>query len=457
MNIIIVGCGKVGSTLAEHLSMEGNDITVIDRKYEVVQRLSNKLDIMGMAGSGSSYNVQLEAGVEDADLLIAVTGSDELNLLCCLIAKKAGDCQTIARVRNPEYNKEIQYLKEELGLAMVINPEHAAALEIARLLRFPSAIQIETFAKGRVELLKFKIQPGSILHNMEILEITTKLRCDVLVCTVERGEEVTIPGGNYVLQEKDVVSIIAEHKLANQFFKRIKLQTNRAKDAMIIGGSKLAFYLGNLLHTMGIEVKIIEKDKNRCEELSELLPKATIICGDGVDQNLLMEEGLMYTNAFVTLTNMDEENIILSLFARSKADMKVVTKINSISFNEVINSLDLDSIVYPKYVTAEYIVRYVRAMKNSIGSNVETLHRLADDKVEALEFCIRENAPVLNTTLEELQLKDNLLIGCIYRKGKILIPKGQDKIMRGDTVVVVTTNTGLNDISDILDERKMKE
>lgn len=457
MNIIIVGCGKVGSTLAEHLSMEGNDITVIDRKYEVVQRLSNKLDIMGMAGSGSSYNVQLEAGVEDADLLIAVTGSDELNLLCCLIAKKAGDCQTIARVRNPEYNKEIQYLKEELGLAMVINPEHAAALEIARLLRFPSAIQIETFAKGRVELLKFKIQPGSILHNMEILEITTKLRCDVLVCTVERGEEVTIPGGNYVLQEKDVVSIIAEHKLANQFFKRIKLQTNQAKDAMIIGGSKLAFYLGNLLHTMGIEVKIIEKDKNRCEELSELLPKATIICGDGVDQNLLMEEGLMHTDAFVTLTNMDEENIILSLFARSKADMKVVTKINSISFNEVINSLDLDSIVYPKYVTAEYIVRYVRAMKNSIGSNVETLHRLADDKVEALEFCIRENAPVLNTTLEELQLKDNLLIGCIYRKGKILIPKGQDKIMRGDTVVVVTTNTGLNDISDILDERKMKE
>jgi len=344
-----------------------------------------------------------------------------------------------------------------LGLAMVINPEHAAALEIARLLRFPSAIQIETFAKGRVELLKFKIQPGSILHNMEILEITTKLRCDVLVCTVERGEEVTIPGGNYVLQEKDVVSIIAEHKLANQFFKRIKLQTNRAKDAMIIGGSKLAFYLGNLLHTMGIEVKIIEKDKNRCEELSELLPKATIICGDGVDQNLLMEEGLMYTDAFVTLTNMDEENIILSLFARSKADMKVVTKINSISFNEVINSLDLDSIVYPKYVTAEYIVRYVRAMKNSIGSNVETLHRLADDKVEALEFCIRENAPVLNITLEELQLKDNLLIGCIYRKGKILIPKGQDKIMWGDTVVVVTTNTGLNDISDILDERKMKE
>jgi len=457
MNIIIVGCGKVGSTLAEHLSMEGNDITVIDRKYEVVQRLSNKLDIMGMAGSGSSFNVQLEAGVEDADLLIAVTGSDELNLLCCLIAKKAGDCQTIARVRNPEYNKEIQYLKEELGLAMVINPEHAAALEIARLLRFPSAIQIETFAKGRVELLKFKIQPGSILHNMEILEITTKLRCDVLVCTVERGEEVTIPGGNYVLQEKDVVSIIAEHKLANQFFKRIKLQTNQAKDAMIIGGSKLAFYLGNLLHTMGIEVKIIEKDKNRCEELSELLPKATIICGDGVDQNLLMEEGLMHTDAFVTLTNMDEENIILSLFARSKADMKVVTKINSISFNEVINSLDLDSIVYPKYVTAEYIVRYVRAMKNSIGSNVETLHRLADDKVEALEFCIRENAPVLNTTLEELQLKDNLLIGCIYRKGKILIPKGQDKIMRGDTVVVVTTNTGLNDISDILDERKMKE
>lgn len=395
MQIIIVGCGKVGTTLTEQLSKEGNDVTVIDRRYKVVQSISNKFDVMGLAGSGSSYSMQLEAGVEEADLLIAVTGSDEVNLLCCLIAKKAGGCQTIARVRNPEYSKEIQYLKEELGLAMVINPEYASAMEMARLLRFPSAIKIEPFAKGRVELLKFKIQPGGVLHGMKILDMSSRLRCDVLVCAVERGEEVFIPGGDFVLQEKDVVSIIANFKSASQFFKAIKLHTGQARDAMIVGGSKMAFYLGQMLLKMGINIRIIEKNDKRCEELSELLPKATIICGDGIDQNLLMEEGMSKTDAFITLTNMDEENILLSLFARSQADMKVITKIDRISFKQVINKLDLDSIICPKNVTAEYIVRYVRAMKNSIGSNVETLYHLVEDRVEALEFCIRENAPVL--------------------------------------------------------------
>ena len=451
MKIIIVGCGKVGATLAEQLSREGNDVTIIDRRYTVVQKLSNEFDIMGVVGSGSNHNVLEEAGIEEAELLIAVTGSDELNLLCCLIAKKAGNCQTVARVRNPDFNHEIQYIKEELGLAMVINPEYAAAAEMARILRFPSAIKIETFAKGRVEVLKFRVPEGSVLHNTTVSEITTKLRCsEVLVCTVERGDEATIPSGNFVLQERDIVSIVAPPKASANFFKKIKIQTNQVRDTMIIGGGKITFYLANQLLSMGIDVKIIDKDRARCEELSELLPRATVINGDGVDKTLLMEEGLMGTDALVTLTNMDEENILLSLFARSKGNMKVITKINSIAFDEVINKLDLDSIIYPKYVTAEYIVRFVRAMKNSIGSNVETLHHLVDDKVEALEFCIRENAPVLNTTLEELQLKDNLLIGSINRNGEIITPKGPDMLKMGDTVVVITTNTGLNDISDIL-------
>lgn len=452
MKIIIVGAGKVGDTLAEQLSGEDNDVTVVDRDYAAVQAISNEYDIMGIVGSGTDHSVLEEAGVEKADILIAVTGSDEMNMLTCLIAKKAGNCQTIARVRNPEYNREIRYIKEELGLAMVINPEFAAAMEIARILRFPSAIKIETFAKDRVEALKFRVSEGSVLHNMTVSEITTRLHCDeVLVCTVERGDKAIIPDGNFVMQEKDVISVIASPKRASQFFKKIKVQTNQVRDTMIVGGGKVTFYLAKLLLSMGIDVKIIENNRERCEHLSDLLPQATIICGDGVDQALLMEEGLMKTDSFVTLTNMDEENILLSLFARNKHNkMKVITKINSTAFDEVINKLDLDSIIYPKYVTAEHIVRFVRAMKNSIGSNVETLHHLVDNKVEALEFCIRENAPVLNVPLEKLRLKDNLLIGCISRGRKIITPKGQDMLMLGDTVVVITTNKGLNDISDIL-------
>ena len=354
MNIIIVGCGKVGDTLAEQLSGEDNDVTVIDRDYSAVQALAEKYDIMGIVGSGTDHNVLKEAGVENSDLLIAVTGSDERNLLCCLIAKKAGNCQTIARVRNPEFNRQIRYIKEELGLAMVINPEYAAAKEISRILGFPSAIKIETFAKGRAEVLKFRIPPDSLLDNLRVSEITTKLHCnEVLICTVERGEQVIIPDGNFTLKEKDIVSIVASPKKAKQFFKAIKIQTNQVKDAIIIGGGKITFYLAQQLLAMGIDVKIIEINRTRCEELSELLPQATVICGDGVNKELLMEEGLTRADSFVTLTNMDEENILLSLFAKSKNDnMNIITKINSIDFYEVINNLDLDSIIYPKHVTA---------------------------------------------------------------------------------------------------------
>ncbi|MDY3920415.1 MAG: Trk system potassium transporter TrkA [Candidatus Limivivens sp.] len=452
MDIIIVGCGKVGSTLAEQLSKENNDITVIDPNYEVVQDLSNELDIMGVVGSGSNHKILQEAGIEKADLLIAVTGSDELNLLCCLIAKKAGNCQTIARVRNPEYSKESGYIKEELGLAMVINPELASAAEMARILRFPSAIKIETFAKGRVELLKFRIPQGSILHRMEVREILTKLHFDVLVCTVEREGEVVIPTGTFELREKDVVSIIALPKTAAQFFKKIKVQTNQVRDTIIVGGSKLAYYLTELLLHMGIDVKIIEKDRKRCEELSESLPKATVICADAVEQNMLIEEGLLNTDSFVTLTNMDEENVLLSLFARKRTNAKIITKINGMAFDEVISTLDLDSIVYPKYVTSENIIGFVRAMKNSIGSNVETLYRLVGDRVEALEFKVVKKDPMLETPLEKLRLRENLLVACIYRDGKMIIPRGQDVMKAGDSVIIVTTNQGLKDLTDILDE-----
>lgn len=450
MQIIIVGCGKVGSTLTEQLSLEGHNITVIDTDGQKVETNSNLYDVMGVIGNGAIYSTQKEAGIEEADLLIAVTGSDELNLLCCLIAKKAGNCQTIARVRNPSYSQEIGFIKEELGLSMIINPELASAVEMARILRFPSAIHIDTFAKGRVELLTFKIRPETNLHNMKIMEISTQLRCDVLICAVERNGEITIPSGNFVLQNKDVVSFVAAPRKASQFFRTIGVDTHRVKNTMIAGGGTIAYYLAKQLLALNIETTIIDINKERCETLSDLLPKATIIYGDAADQNLLMEEGLGSVEAFAALTNMDEENILLSLFARAKSNAKLIAKINRISFKEVIQSMDLGTIVSPKYITANSILQYVRAMQNSIGSNIETLYKIIDNRAEALEFSIKEQSPVVGVPLEALNLKPNLLLCCINRGGKIIIPRGQDRIQLGDTVIVVTTNSGLHDIQDIL-------
>lgn len=450
MRIIIVGCGNVGMTLAEQLSKEGHNITIIDTNDRQVQNAANTFDVMGIEGNGASFSIQAEAGIEDADLLVAVTGSDELNLLCCLIAKKAGGCHTIARVRNPVYSREIGYIKEELGLSMIINPEYAAAMEMGRVLKFPSAVKIDTFAKGRIELIRYRIPEESILHNMALKDIPAVLRCDVLVCVAERGEEVVIPDGNFVLQARDTISIVASAQNAVKFFKKMGAATTRAKNAMIIGGGETAFYLAKQLISMGVSVKIIEKDKKRCEELCELLPQALIIYGDGTDRELLLEEGMVHAEAFVTLTNFDEENIMLSLFAKSMSKAKLITQVHRIAYDEIINELELGTVIYPKYITAENIIQYVRAMQNSIGSNIETLYRLNDNKVEAMEFVVKEDSPVVGIPLQQMNLKENILICCINHKGNIITPKGQSVISVGDTVVIVTIITGLHDIKDIL-------
>lgn len=451
MNIIIAGCGKVGQTLAEQLSREDDyNVTVVDPKHSVVEDLVGQFDIMGVCGSGTSIETLSEAGIKEADILIAVTGSDEINLLTCLIAKKSGNCQTIARVRKPEYSKEIGLFKEDLGLALIINPEQTAAAEIARLLRFPSAIQIDTFAKGRVEILKFKIPQSSPLDGLKIADISSKLNADILVCGVERGDRAVIPGGDFILKSGDLISIVSSYKSGGLFLKKIGIKTNRVKDTMIVGGGATAYYLASFLLQTGIDVKIVEQNPERCEELCRLLPKAAIINGDGSQNRVLLEEGLEYCDSFVSLTNIDEENILLSLYAKSKSKGKVITKINRISYDEVIGSLDLDTTIYPKDITAEYIVRFVRAKNNSIGSNIETMHMILEGKAEALEFRIKENSPISNKPIEKLNLKNNILITCINRGGKITIPKGQDIILPGDTVIVVTTNTGYKDIRDIL-------
>lgn len=450
MHIIIVGCGKVGRTLAEQLQEEDIDLTVIDTVEKTVNDVTEGIDAMGIVGNGASINTLMEAGINTADILIAVTASDELNLLCCLIAQKTGSCQTIARVRNPIYSQEIGFIKEKLGISMIINPEYAAAQEISRLLRFPAAIKIDPFSKGKVELLKFKVLPEFDLDGMSISRITEKFRCDILFCAVENKEELSIPGGNHVIHNGDFVSIIATPQNTALFFKKIGLKTNQVKNCLIIGGGTISYYLAKALSDARISVKIIEQKTERCEFLSDLLPDTTIINGDGTDRALLLEEGLETAESFVTLTNFDEENIFLSLFAKNISNAKLVAKVNRLPYMDVIDQLDLGSVIYPKYITSDSILRYVRAMQNTIGSNVETLYHILDNQAEALEFAIHDTSPVVGVPLADLNLKKNLLVCCLIRDGQIRIPRGQDCIQIGDNVIIATTHKGLNDICDIL-------
>ena len=451
MHIIIVGCGKVGHTLTEQLSAEGHNLVVVDRNPQIVREVSDDLDVMGVVGNGASVNVLKEAGIEKTDLIIAVTASDELNLLCCIIGKRAsGGCLTIARVRDPLYYKEIPFIKEQMGLSMIINPELTTAMEIARLLRFPSAIKIDTFAKGRAELLTIKLRSSFGLGGRTVEQIVGELHSKVLICAVERGDDVFIPNGSFVLQDGDSVSIMATPQEAASFFRKIGLGTRRVNSTLIVGGGTIAVYLARQLLEMGIDVHIVEVKPERCRELSEELPQATILNGNGSDQQMLLDAGLSTTESFVAITNMDEENLLLALYAKQHSKAKLVVKVNRISFYDVIESMDLGSVIYPKYLTADYIVQYVRATQNSIGSNVETLYNILDSRAEALEFYVRSESEITAHPLAELNLKSNLLIGCINRRGKVIFPRGKDRIQVGDSVIVVTTNKGFHDIRDIL-------
>ncbi|MCJ7857070.1 Trk system potassium transporter TrkA [Lachnospiraceae bacterium NSJ-143] len=449
MKIIVVGFGKVGYVLTDQLNDEGHDLTVIDTNESRMQYAISQLDIQAITGNGTSYLTQMEAGIQDSDLLIAVTDHDEINLLSCLIAKKAGNCHTIARVRNPEYFKEINFIKEELGLSMSINPELAAAMEIAHLIQIPSAMEIDTFARGRVNLIKFRIPPCSPILNVRVSENPLLKEC--LLCVVQRRDKsIVIPDGNTVLTEGDIISVIIPLSRVFKFFSSIGIKTRPIRDVLIVGGSTIAYYLAVTLIRSRIKVKIIEQKKSRCDELSALLPEAMIICGDASNRGVLDEEGIKSTDAFVSLTNLDEENIMLSLYANKVSSAKIITKINKIDFEEVISDMPIGSIICPKNITAEGIIQYVRSMQNSFGSNVETLYRMMDNRVEALEFVVREESPVTNIPLMDLNLKENLIICCINRSGRIITPSGKDIIRKGDSVVVVTTKRGLNDIRDII-------
>ena len=454
MNIIIVGCGKVGCTLVEALSIENHNIVVIDSRPEKVSALTDTVDVMGIVGNGVSHTTLKQAGIETADLLIAVTGSDEENLLCCVIAKKSGHCQTIARIRNPIYNEEKDFLQKEFGLSMIINPELTAANEIAKVFQFPSAIRVDTFAKGRVELLHFKIENNSPLCGLKLSKFHATLHCnDILVCTIARNsEEVIIPNGDFEFAANDIVSIVAKRRDAIDFFRKIGIVKNRVGNAILAGGGKVSYYLAKSLLASGIRVTIIEVDRERCDILSELLPHATVICGDATDQNLLLQEGLEDAQGFAALAGLDEENILLSLYANDVSNAKTVTKINRINFHSVINELNLGSIIYPRIITSDYILKYARSTYNSKDSNVETLYKLANGKAEALEFIIKADSAVAGIPLADLHFRKNTLICCIYRNGKVIIPSGQDIMMAGDSVLVVLSGYRISDIKEILED-----
>ena len=438
MQIIIVGCGKVGYTLVQQLSGEAHNSVVVDIKEDRVRSITDELDAMGVIGNGTSFQTLLEAGIKHADLLIAVTNSDEQNLLCCVIAKKAGNCKTIARVRNPIYNTELEFLRKELGLAMIINPELASASEIARIFQFPSAIKIDTFAKGRIEMLHFKITEDCKLNNYGLIHIRTTLKCEVLVCTVTRGDRVIIPRGDFIFKEGDMVAIVATPSNANDFFRKIGINIGRIHTAMLVGGGRVAHYLGEILLSAGIHIKIIDDDLERCKFLTEELPGASVIFGDRSSQQLLMSEGMTEMDALVTLSADDELNVITSLYGAAIKVPHVVTRVNHLDTGGMLDSLDIGSLVSPKELCSTNIVQYVRAMQNQTGAAV-TLHRIAGGKAEALEFVIGDDAMNVNVPLKDFRLRKNIILACITRNGDTIIPDGNSTFHLGDTVIIVNT------------------
>ncbi|RHM73610.1 Trk system potassium transporter TrkA [Mediterraneibacter gnavus] len=453
MKIVIIGDGKVGYKLAKQLSSEKYDIILIDNNEEKLRKSIERIDVFCVAGEGGSVEVQQRADVPHADLVIACTSTDECNMLSCLIARRLGARHTIARVRNPIYYKQIDFLKKDLHLSMVVNPELIVAGDITRLLLFPDASKVETFVKGRVELVEFPIHCGK-LEGLSLSELYARFQVQVLVCAVESGETVLIPDGDYILKAGDKLHIAASHQNMEQFFKKIALRKEKIKNAMICGGGRVAYYLASQLCNLGMNVKIIERNRERCEELCELLPKATIINGDATEHDLLIEEGIEKTDAFIALTGMDEENIIMSLFASKQSVSKVIVKINEDRRAMMIDELGLDSIVSAKTATADAILGYVRARRNSqCSANVETMYQLLDGRVEALEFIIKSENAYTGVPLKDLNLKVNNIIACIARGRKIIIPNGDDSIQVGDSVVIITMTKQIRDLDDILVKR----
>lgn len=449
MKIVILGVGKVGATLTESFCAEGHEVCVIDRIEEKVAEMVNKYDSDGMVGNGLSSSVLKEAGVCEADYFIASTSGDERNILCCVLAKKLGAKHTIARVRDPQYFDEVESLRDYLGLDVVFNPERRAALDIVKILKFPSAKSVDDFAGGKALLVKFDVKKDNPLVGKSLMEINGEYKGKVLFGVIERGNKAFIPKGDFVIQKDDSIYIIAPEEEITDFSKRLKIFKHKAKNVYIIGGSKVAVYLASELNKAGVSVTVIERNKEKCTELSETLPRITVIQGDGSDRDMLKEEGLFGADACVTLTGLDEENIIISLYAIQQNDIKTVTKVDRSSITDMIKTLGLDSIVSPRTSIANYIIGYVRARQSEDSEGLCSLYKLTD-KVEAVEFNVNGDFKGLDVPLKNLKLKKNTLIGGIVRKGEFIIPNGETSFTCGDKVIIVTQENKIVEVNDIL-------
>ncbi len=450
MKIIIIGDGKVGYSLAETLSKEDNDVTIIDKNPEALKKASEYLDVMCIRGNGVSTSILLEAGVKEADLLIAATTSDEMNMVCCLTAKKLGASHTIARIRDPEYANELSDIKRELGLDMVINPEQAAAAEIARLLRFPSAVNIEPFAKGKVELVELLATPDMPIVGMKLKNIPERISCGVLIGAVIREEQMIIPNGDFEIRQGDTLYIIGRPSNVFNFCKQIGRCTLKIRNVMVVGGGRVAYYLAQALKLTDMKVKIIEINRDRCLQLSEILPDTLIINGDGTDSNFLQSENLGDMDALVSVTGRDEDNLLTALSAKQSGVGKVVAKITRISSPQIFKNMGIDNLINPKVITTNSILRYVRGLKNAMGVTIETLYRIIDGKAEAVEFIANGNDKVLNIPLKKMKLVKGVLVAAIVRKNETIIPHGNDVIKQGDSVILITQNNQFSELNQIL-------
>lgn len=448
MQIVIIGLGTIGRTILKSLADERHIITIIDENKEKIENLIEKYDVQGVVGNGACMDIQKEAGVSDADLVIVLTRSDELNILACLVAKKIGAKNTIARVRNPDYRKQVSKMKEDLGIAMIVNPEREAANEIFSLINLPSIVQIEHFAKGKVSLVEIIAEKGCSLVGESLISLGKKLTTKVLICAVQRGNDVIIPSGNFKIEEGDKIHFTADAETLGDFLTEVNLFKSPFKNVMIVGGSRIGYYLANALTKKKYFVKLIENNISTAKELAEALPKVTIICGNGTQHDLLLEEGLESMDVFVSLTDIDEENMIVSMFARKMNVKKAITKIKNDDLYGMLDELGINNNVSPKHIVAGRIISYIRALANARGSNVLNMYQLVNNQIEALEFSARRHEQIYDKPLKNLNIKEGCLIASIIRENEVIIPNGNSEIKLGDNVIVVTKHKNFNDLTD---------
>ncbi|MCL2401515.1 MAG: Trk system potassium transporter TrkA [Oscillospiraceae bacterium] len=453
MRILIVGNGKVGYTLAESLASEKHDITVIDKDYDALSSAAERLDVMHLKGNGASISTLKQAGAENAGIVIAVTMSDEVNMLCCLTAKKLGAKHTIARIRDPEYVRDVSMFKRQLDIDLVINPERSTAAEIMRLLRFPAAVEIDTFSGGQIELVGLRVIKDDFICGMSIKELRKKTKAEILICIVERGGNVHIPRGDFVIESGDLVFVAGMYTDITKFFRAIGRTTSMAENVMILGGGKTAYYLAAQAHRVGIKSVIIEVDEAKCARLAEGLPHATVINGDGMEQELLESENIRGMDAFAALTRSDEENLIISLFANQCGVRKVVAKADRQNYAPFVKSLGVESVISPKEITVNHILHFVRGLTGSRGGSVKALYRLLDGRVEALEFVVSRDMRGFGEKIKDLPIKSGVVIAAISHSGKSIVPDGHTVLKEGDNVVVVTVHPGFDELNDIFERQ----